>query len=320
MNTILGGNKDNSGFSVSPGRPIQVRWPTPTIPAEVYRALKDKFWSANTYGHLQPAEMHAVIAEVSAAAAAKQRLSLDAAFSIHHLTIKAKIMSGYHRMNRDIAKITKQYDRGVDILVLSARYDFPPLNLLRGILLHRGRGNLSPTDIYEIFAEKQPPTKLSGRDLAQFLVAHANDAGSVIDQQAVATKAQSNEDIFIKWVQSWPCQPALRTQDDLAAEQIAEFGRAIITPDLLFDEPVTVNGRPVHWIDFKSYVGCDIQFIAKSNKRQAQRYTDKWGPGALCFQLGVVEGAKVSLDGGAVAPLMLSCDGLNIGFDNSLFR
>lgn len=296
-------------WRIKPGRPINIDWPAQPISADIYLALRDYFWASNTYGHLSVSEMQKIIENARAKAPAD--ISLDAAFSIYHLTIKAKIMSGWRRMNNSIGRIGSAYDNGVDILILSAKYDFPPLNLLRGILLR----HYSSKDIYRVFREMTSAKDiLRPRDLIQFKKAAANDADSIIDAQLIADKAQENENKFIKWVQQWPARPVMRTQNDLVLEQVAEFGRAIITPDLLFDEPVFINGKRVHWIDFKSYVGCDAQFIARSNQRQVERYTQKWGPGALCFQLGFVEGHKIG------DAMMLSAAELDIDFDNSLFR
>ena len=300
--------ESNQFIKISGHNPVSVKWDNRPIPDKIYQYLRQHFWAANSYGHLPVGEMTAIITAADAATGGGL-ISLDAAYSIYHLTIKAKIMSGYRRMNNCIDGIGRAYDRGADILMLSAKYDFPPLNLLRGILLR----TYDDGKIYNIFAAREPPESvLAGRDLAQFRLALANDADSVIDAQAIAKTAQANEDIFVDWVKQW--QPKIRTQNELAAEQVEQFGRAIITPDLLFAEPVYINGEKIHWIDFKSYVGCDVQFIAKSNQRQAARYSAKWGKGALCYQLGFVDGLKVG------DAMILSCAGLGINFDNSLFR
>lgn len=307
-------------FAVTGRNPIRVQWPIQPIPEWFYRALVARFWSMNTYGHMRESEMKQILREVVRSkddSDAPVPLSMDAAFSIYHLAIKAKIMSGYGRMNRTAPQLARLYESGVDILIISARFDFPPLNLLRGVLIHRlseGRADYTKRQLYDVFADNAPADSvLRGRDLAQFRKAAQNDADSVIDQRRIAEVAQANEDVFVDWVREWHSGFKIRTQEDLAAEQVAQYGRAILTPDVLFDEPVMINGREINWIDFKSFVGCDIQFIAQSNKKQSDKYTAEWGPGAMCYQLGVVEGLNV---GAAV----LTCAELDIKFDNSLYR
>jgi hypothetical protein len=88
-----------------------------------------------------------------------------------------------------------------------------------------------------------------------------------------------------------------KTQEDLVVEQTAEHGRAIITPDILFAEPVKLlvthpNGvtttHMVNWIDAKNYLLININFMIAGLKKQAAKYCDKFGPGAFLFHYGFV--------------------------------
>lgn len=76
-------------------------------------------------------------------------------------------------------------------------------------------------------------------------------------------------------------------------EQVEKFGRAVITPDLLFLDEVYINGVRVHWIDYKDYIGTKIHFLFSSNSGQSGKYTEKWGTGALCYHRGYVEGLVI---------------------------
>lgn len=76
-----------------------------------------------------------------------------------------------------------------------------------------------------------------------------------------------------------------RTQEDLCAEQVEQYGRRVISPDLLLLDPVIVNGTPVRWIDAKNYYGAHIVSKRLISKQLAS-YVKEWGPGAIVFGMG----------------------------------
>jgi len=49
---------------------------------------------------------------------------------------------------------------------------------------------------------------------------------------------------------------------------------------------VEINGEPVAWIDAKHFYGADVDFQRKKIAKQATRYVDAWGQGALVFRHG----------------------------------
>lgn len=213
-------------------------------------------------------------------------VTLDQAISVRNIAVKDKIIKNYARMNQKISSIRAEYDSGVDILSLSFKHDFPPLNLLRGIFINKGY----PVDeVYEVFTNKTDPKILfNGRDLKQYLCAEKNDAESILKQKKIADIAAKNEMAIVEFFKSIGCN--LQTQDDLTKNQISEFGRAIITPDILFIDDVYINGIKVKWLDYKDYIGTPIEFLYASNAKQSLRYAKKWGRGAVCFHHAYTEG------------------------------
>jgi len=213
----------------------------------------------------------------------------DQIISIRNVAIKDKIISNYYRMNSHIGEVTRKYLKGVDILELSRYHDFPPRNLLRGILLKIG---YSSRQIYSIFANKTSPDDLlSTRDWEQFHTADEHDAERTINQREIAVVAASNEDAFVKFFVDHGIE--LVTQEFLVEKDMAEHGRAVNTPDILFVDTVFINDRRVHWIDYKDYVGTRTNFLYTSNKKQVGRYANAWGPGALCFHHNFVDNMKL---------------------------
>lgn len=236
-------------------------------------------------------------------------LSCDQIQSIRSAVVKEKIIFGYQRMNNQIAHIAAEYNTvasfissecndknltnsgGVNILDLSTKYDFPPLNLLRGILIQNG---MNKTTAYKIFAEKDTSivsSALSGRDFEQYILAKEHDAESIFNQFMIDKIAQENEDRFVKYFKSVGIQ--LVDQNQLVKEQIAEHGRAILTPDILFLDTVYINGVLIKWIDYKDYAGTPIKFLYNSNKEQAAKYYARWGTGAICYHQSFVDSMEL---------------------------
>lgn len=267
---------------------IHITWPEAYIPSQVYRKIRH-YTHGGDYRKLEGkslAKFHQLVRALNSKYEAN--VSVDSAISIRNIVMKEKIIRAYGRMNRNIGKISMDFT-STSILELSAEYDFPPLNLLRGILLFRG---YSPTDIYEVFTgRKSPTTILRDRNLEQYKLAVKNDAESSFNQSEIAKIAADNERAIVSWFNSIGI--SMKNQEDLVAEQQREYGRAVATPDILFLEPVYVNDVRVHWLDFKDYVGTEIPFIFNSNVDQASRYVEKWGPGVMCYRGGVVDNVVI---------------------------
>jgi len=256
---------------------FELTWESAPIPAATYRRLRNYFLTTG-YAPAGAAERAKIVA-----LAAENELSPAQVTSIRNITIKDKIIKNHGRMNAMIAALAAEYERG-GILRVAAKYDFPPLNLYRGIMLHK---NMNASDLYKIYTYKvKPESILHGRDLEQYILAERNDANSTFNQDLAAERAAAAELAFVELLKGRGIP--VRTQDELAREQIAAVGRAVNTPDVLFECDVKINGTPVKWIDYKDYVGTNTSFLLKSNKAQAARYVAEWGPGAMCYGPGFV--------------------------------
>lgn len=272
---------------------FDIQWETNPISRQVYKRLREYFVGTG-YGPAGAAE-HAKIATL----AAENELSPAQVTSIRNIVIKDKIIKNHGRMNAMITGLSAAYN-SASILQVAAKYDFPPLNLFRGIMLHRG---VSASDMYKIYTYKVPPESiLRGRDLEQYILAERNDANSTFNQDLAAERAAAAELDFVNMLKGRGI--SVRTQDELAREQIAAVGRAVNTPDVLFDCEVNINGSPVKWIDYKDYIGTNTSFLIKSNKAQAARYVAEWGPGAMCYGPGFID--DVAIPG----TMMLDCTGI----------
>lgn len=251
---------------------VYVTWPIRTIAKKDFDSIKKAVNESTDYTY-----------NIKPLIAALPRVPVDAIQSIRGNVIKEKIIRGYARQTRKIAELQAKYVKGVPITDIAREYDFPPLNLLRRILSEQGK--YRPAILREVFKDGLPAAEahLEPADRAQFELAAGADI--MIGEAVAAREAQQHEDEFVRMMQRRGFK--LTTQAELAAEQQRVHGRAVITPDLLFSEPVEINGKPVGWIDYKDYVGADIDFLKKKVKEQVARYAAEWGPGAVCYTYAV---------------------------------
>lgn len=233
------------------------------------------------------AELAATLRNINAEC--KSNVGLDQMLSIRNNALKQKIINNFARVRDQAAEMLEQYNAGKSVLELSKKYNYPPLSILKNIFLHRG---MNKTTVYGIFSHRDSPeTILEGYDLDQFILAEKNDAESMFNQDQIKLIAQQNENKFVEHFRHKGIK--LKTEKEQADEQLAEFGRIVITPDVLFIDDVFINGERVHWLDYKDYVGVPIGFLYESNKKQAAKYNMKFGPGAICYKGSYVSGMKI---------------------------
>lgn len=196
--------------------------------------------------------------------------------------VKVKTIRNHAYISNIAASIANEYVMLPDIVRLSQKYDFPPVALLHMILVHMPE-RYTPKSLATSFSYpyRRAPG-FSERDALQFDAAVAADHITTINPLEVAATAQAHEDEFVAYIKGLGIP--LRTQAELVAEQTRKYGRAVVTPDILFDAHVTINGSRVHWIDYKSYIGTTAPFLCKSTAEQAKKYNKEWGPGAIAYR------------------------------------
>ncbi len=260
-------------------------WPTRPISVASFKRIASRFRADRDYSPMDSARL------IKLSKYIEGHVSLEQAIAIRNVVIKDKIVKNYAQVNKNMPKIVARYDKGESVVALSRVFDFPPLSLLRGVLLHKG---VCSTKLYSVFSNKtDAATLLAGRDLREYKQAEKEDAESTFNQQQAAAVAARNEAAFVAYIQSLGIN--LRTQESLTQEQMSEHGRAVLTPDILFLDDVYINGEKVMWIDYKDYVGTSIRLLLASNRAQAAKYKERWGLGALCYHQSFI--ADVAIPG-----------------------
>tara|TARA_B100001094_G_scaffold179514_1_gene173811 strand:- start:1118 stop:1786 length:669 start_codon:yes stop_codon:yes gene_type:complete len=196
------------------------------------------------------------------------------------------------------------YREGVSVVDLSIKFDFPPMNVFRVILKEMG---WSKSRIKETL---RSPSKFKQRERSEFEAAEAADRVSNVDQSETHVRADIFEDILADWFENQGVN--VRRQGEMVKEQMQEHGRPVNTPDLLFLDHVEINGEPVAWIDAKHFYGADVNFQRKKIVKQAGRYVDTWGQGALVFRHGFCNNIHIP------GTILLDCGPLDLGLLNQV--
>ena len=206
-----------------------------------------------------------------------------AVFNLRGNIIRDKIVRGHfrikaYRVRRGILKAYKTQT----ILAVSKEFDYPPRPLLKAIftwlevLPEKGIDKLFRSGARDVTAITD---KLNQRNLSQYNLAIGCDADPA-DNSEVALR---HEKEFVGLFSSFPH----KTEDDLKREG------SKTTPDILFTEPIEIDGNEVNWIDYKDYIGLPNTFLTGKLRKQAEKYTTAHGPGAFAFNGGFVEGTEV---------------------------
>ena len=150
-----------------------------------------------------------------------------------------------------------QADRrqGLSVVEIAAKNDLPPMFVLKA-LGHKGG----------VRAEEAHEAALA-------------DAGSALHQRKTRERADGYETVVGEDLARLGAPH--QTEEDLRA------AGAPITPDFLLSGPIEICGRRVSWLDAKNYLYYGNRLTLPGLKKQAQKYTAAFGPGAMVFAGGV---------------------------------
>ena len=225
-------------------------------------------------------------------------MTLDQALSLRSAMLQQKTVYSHGQLQARGKAIYRLYREGMSVVKLSKKFDFPPMNVFRTILKEMG---WSKSRIKETL---RAPSKFKQRERSEFEAAEAADRVSNVDQSETHVRADIFEDILADWFEEQGVN--VRRQGEMVKEQMEEHGRPVNTPDLLFLDHVEVNGEPVAWIDAKHFYGADVNFQRKKIVKQAGRYVDTWGQGALVFRHGFCENIHIP------GTILLDCGPLDL--------
>jgi hypothetical protein len=208
--------------------------------------------------------------------------------SIKSAFVKSIIISNNHRLIENRKKIKdiyinneKNFNNKINyenpVKYISETYTLSPLNIMRFIIKTKYSQKLT----------KINKKKLSKFDNKMIDYSIECDKYALIDGSKIMKDAlqfeKDIEKILIK------LKIKFKTQDELAEEQIKEFGKAINTPDFLILSEFYVNKIKINWIDAKKFYGSNINFVKTKIEQQTKKYISEYGTGAIIFNLGFNE-------------------------------
>jgi hypothetical protein len=265
---VVNMTKDESGAKI-----FNITWPVKYVRGDVISGLYKYLYELNEFGALSK--------NVRSDLRSKYNLTEDVIDLLHRTMCAQKAIEARPRLSKILRNAVDEYDK-TNINNLSQKYNVPPLMLLRSILIEKG---YSSTVLYHVYTQRAQPEKfLQGRDLKQYYLASDHDISDVKSQQDAGKRAEAAELEFVR--KFGAIGAAFKTQEELTKEQVEKFGRAVVTPDVLLSDILYINGKRVHWIDFKSYMLMPNTFIYTSLIKQANRYNAEFGSGAFVFLHG----------------------------------
>jgi hypothetical protein len=206
----------------------------------------------------------------------KNQIKKEIIKSIKASKIRMHMLKQHPKLIKQTDKIIKDYNNGMNIITLSKKYDYSPLNILRQIFSKKYNKKLT-----KIFKNKEV---LSSRDRTELENAIKNDSYALIDNDKILKESIEFEEIIEKFLKK--NKISYKTQNDLIKEQIKSHNSPVNTPDFLITSDLEINNQKIKWIDAKNFYGAKDNFLIKKIKKQTSKYISEFGEGAIIFSLG----------------------------------
>jgi len=274
----------------SAARQICVDWSRrPPVPREVMERVKEQLGSDGFAGAPTAARQAAVDALL--AGAGLRPLSAEALASIRQTLLLDKAVARHAVVQQRASDVARRYEAGEGVLAIAGSLDAPPVACMRVVLRARGLGKERMKKALRAGSSQVG----DARDQRERDLACANDVCTGVDQAAQLADACAFERNLEALLRSRGV--AFRTQGDLLSAQRAaksakddkddDATRSTLTPDILVDGALRINGREVRWMDAKNSFGGTSRTLTRKTHAQARKYVDEFGPGAIVYALGL---------------------------------
>ncbi|MBT3420492.1 MAG: hypothetical protein HN433_04850, partial [Euryarchaeota archaeon] len=200
-------------------REFSFSWPTSPVPLKEEAEMAKVVIRKGEFGWLDDARVDEIAEIVK-----DRNMTLDQVLSLRSALLQQKTVYGHGRLKSRSKVLLRLYNEGVNVVDLSKRFDFPPMNIFRVILAEK---RWSKSRIKESL---RTPSKLSTREREEFEMAEAADRVSNVDQTETHIRADLFEDILSDWFESKGVR--IRKQPEMVTEQKKELGRPVRTPDI----------------------------------------------------------------------------------------
>ena len=222
-------------------------------------------------------------------------MTFDQALSLRRHLLRNKAMKRSGKL-KHLSPIQEMYSTSKSVLAVAKHFEQPPMSILR--VLFKKKYGLSITKIFN------NPDVLDAQDYDEFKTAQEHDFIEGIDPNIILKQSLEYENVVESWLRAQ--NVSYKTQDDILRESHLEKGKEIgkgkekghlhlplLTPDFLIESKCSIGGKPINWIDAKNFYGTKKSFLYSKLVKQAKKYVNAFGPGAMVFSLGCSDEVSV---------------------------
>ena len=180
----------------------------------------------------------------------------------------------YYRVKNRSDQLVWQWKKGTQLLQLAYREDFPPILLSLILLRHM---NYSRKDFWKFVND---PDKIKDSRMRNEIKEVVNNdiIYSPAGMEVQRVRGVKGEERLNRWLDDNGL--TYRNENELKEE----FRK---TPDVLLDEPITIDGQEIIWIESKANFGDRVE-IRRNMKKQLVPYTEMFGNGIVVYWFGFV--------------------------------
>jgi hypothetical protein len=199
------------------GPQSNIHWDTlEPVPSAVENFMKAKLVAAGEWGKI-PAKKLVLLGELIR----KERLKItcDQAASLRHQLLQEKSANCHHRLQGQKSAMLQKYLSGQSVMSISRSCDYPPVALLRAILVERDW--LSPKKLKDVLKHPHAHLRtklLDERDVENIAEASENDIVTSADQDQSAANAERFEDFLCNYLERK--NVSFLRQDEVSAQQV----------------------------------------------------------------------------------------------------
>jgi len=209
--------------------------------------------------------------------AAETGIDEELAFIIYTQRITRDATSRFYVVKNQIQKIASQYDHGTRLVELAARACFPPVLLAYILFLYKGMPRK------DFWKDVRCPQGIRDARLRKEI----NDAIEVDiiysprGEEIQRERGHLGERRLFDWLDRRGIR--YMTEKDLKKLK----GQYTKTPDVLFMQPLVIDGKKVSWIESKANFGDTVE-IRRNLRKQLIPYVKLFGHGIVVYWFGYV--------------------------------
>lgn len=212
-----------------------------------------------------------------------KRLGLpkDLLFNILGKKIVRDTTKRFYLVKRKSRMLLGEWKRGISFTEIARELNFPPV-LMANFILEEKR--ISKNRIRDYM--RNPDAVRDDRLRKELKEALKNEIAYSPNAGEIQAKNGKNAE---KKIEVWLKGRKINFLSEVENRAISHHAR---TPDFLLEHPIRMNGFAVNWVESKASFG-DNKELERDSRRQIKDYIKYFGPGALVYWYGYVEGLKM---------------------------